>query len=158
MMAVICGNIRMIALPTLVTAMVEEGSRDKANGLVGMVSGDTLLTSGVSGFLVAWDGIRGTLLLAIVFTAIAFLHLLTVHIDDPEPASSLPGERKEVDVKGTIRVVKAVPGLTALILFSTFNNLLGGVFMALMDAMVAIADESAGMGSPLGISLQCFYY
>ena len=135
MMAVICGNIRMIALPTLVTAMVEEGSRDKANGLVGMVSGiGFLLTSGVSGFLVAWDGIRGTLLLAIVFTAIAFLHLLTVHIDDPEPASSLPGERKEVDVKGTIRVVKAVPGLTALILFSTFNNLLGGVFMALMDA------------------------
>ncbi len=27
-----------------------------------------------------------------------------------------------------------VPGLTALILFSTFNNFLGGVYMALMDA------------------------
>lgn len=135
MMAVICGNIRMIALPTLVTVLVEEGSRDKANGLVGMVSGiGFLLTSGISGFLVAWDGIRGTLVLAIVFTAIAFLHLLTLHIDVPEPASSLPGERKEVDLKGTIRVIKAVPGLIALILFSTFNNLLGGVFMALMDA------------------------
>jgi MFS transporter, DHA3 family, multidrug efflux protein len=135
MLAVICGNIRMIALPTLVTALIEEDRRDKANGLVGMVTGiGFLMSSGISGFLVAWDGIRGTLVLAIIFTALAFLHLLTVHIDDPEPASSLPGERKKVDLKGTVRVIKAVPGLVALILFSTFNNLLGGVFMALMDA------------------------
>src|SRR5690606_32148854 len=35
---------------------------------------------------------------------------------------------------GTIRIVGAVPGLFALIFFSAFNNLLGGVFMALMDA------------------------
>jgi MFS transporter, DHA3 family, multidrug efflux protein len=135
MLAVICGNIRMIALPTLVTVLIEEDKRDKANGLVGMVTGiGFLLTSGISGLLVAWDGIRGTLVLAIIFTALAFVHLLTVHIDDPEPASSLSGERKEVDLKGTVRVIKAVPGLVALILFSTFNNLLGGVFMALMDA------------------------
>jgi MFS transporter, DHA3 family, multidrug efflux protein len=135
MLAVICGNIRMIALPTLVTALIEEDKRDKANGLVGMVNGvGFLLTSGISGFLVAWDGIRGTLVLAIGFTALAFVHLLTVRIDEPEPASSVPGERKEVDLKGTIRVIKAVPGLVALIIFSAFNNLLGGVFMALMDA------------------------
>jgi DHA3 family multidrug efflux protein-like MFS transporter len=135
MLAVICGNIRMIALPTLVTVLIDEDRRDKANGLVGMVNGmGFLLTSGISGFLVAWDGIRGTLVLAIIFTALAFLHLLTVHIDEPEPSSSVPGERKEVDLKGTVRVIKAVPGLVALILFSAFNNLLGGVFMALMDA------------------------
>jgi DHA3 family multidrug efflux protein-like MFS transporter len=135
MLAVICGNIRMIALPTLVTVLIDEDRRDKANGLVGMVNGmGFLLTSGISGFLVAWDGIRGTLLLAIIFTALAFLHLLTVHIDEPEPSSSVPGERKEVDLKGTVRVIKAVPGLVALILFSAFNNLLGGVFMALIDA------------------------
>jgi MFS transporter, DHA3 family, multidrug efflux protein len=135
MLAVICGNIRMIALPTLVTALIDENKRDKANGLVGMVNGvGFLLTSGISGFLVAWDGIRGTLVLAIGFTALAFLHLLTVPIDEPEPASSQSGERREVDLKGTIRVIKAVPGLVALIIFAAFNNLLGGVFMALMDA------------------------
>jgi DHA3 family multidrug efflux protein-like MFS transporter len=135
MLAVIFGNIRMIALPTLVTALIEEDKRDKANGLVGMVTGiGFLLTSGISGFLVAWDGIRGTLFLALGFTALAFLHLLTVRIDDPEPASSAPGGRKDVDLKGTIRVVAAVPGLFALIFFATFNNFLGGVFMALMDA------------------------
>jgi MFS transporter, DHA3 family, multidrug efflux protein len=135
MLAVICGNIRMIALPTLVTALIEEDRRDKANGLVGMVSGvGFFMTSGISGFLVAWDGIRGTLVLATGFTALVFLHLLTVHIYDPEPTSSVPGERKEVDLKGTVHVIKSVPGLVALILFAAFNNLLGGVFMALMDA------------------------
>jgi DHA3 family multidrug efflux protein-like MFS transporter len=135
MLAVICGNIRMIALPTLVTALVPEDRRDRANGLVGMVTGiGFLLTSGISGFLVAWDGIRGTLVLAVAFSALAFLHLATVRFGEPEPAAAAPGERKRVDLKGTIAVVAAVPGLFALIFFSTFNNFLGGVFMALMDA------------------------
>ena len=134
MLGVICGNLRLIALPTLVTALIEEDKRDKANGLVGMVTGiGWLLTSGLSGFLVAWDGIRGTLIVGIGFTALAFLHLLSVRIDDPEPASAAPGERKRVDLKGTVALVTAIPGLIALILFSTFNNFLGGVFMALMD-------------------------
>jgi DHA3 family multidrug efflux protein-like MFS transporter len=39
-----------------------------------------------------------------------------------------------VDIRGTIRVIAAVPGLFALIFFATFNNFLGGIFMALLDA------------------------
>lgn len=134
MLAVICGNIRMIALATLVTLLIAEDRRDKANGLVGMVGGiGFMLTSGISGFLVAWDGIRGPLALAIGFTAFAFGHLLTVRVEDPEPESAAAGGRRDIDLRGTIRVVAAVPGLFALIFFATFNNLLGGVFMALMD-------------------------
>ncbi len=54
MLGVIGGNIRLLALPTLVTAMVEPERRDRANGLVGMVARvGFLLTSGLSGFLVA---------------------------------------------------------------------------------------------------------
>jgi DHA3 family multidrug efflux protein-like MFS transporter len=134
MLGVICGNIRMIALPTLVTALIEEGKRDKANGLVGMVTGiGFLVTSAFSGFLVAWDGIRGPLIIAVGLSAVAFLHLATVHFGEPEPATAEDG-KKTIDLKGTIAVVGAVPGLFALIFFATFNNLLGGVFMALMDA------------------------
>jgi DHA3 family multidrug efflux protein-like MFS transporter len=134
MLAVIAGNIRMIALATLVTALIPAEGRDKANGLVGMVGGiGFLVTSAISGFLVAWDGIRGPLMLAIGFSALAFVHLLSVRFDDPEPASSAAGEARAIDLRGTIRVVAGVPGLFALILFATFNNLLGGVFMALMD-------------------------
>lgn len=47
----------------------------------------------------------------------------------PDPAILSKG----VDLKGSLRVINAVPGLLALILFSCFNNLVGGVYTALMD-------------------------
>lgn len=134
MLGVIAGNIRMIALATLVTLLIPPERRDKANGLVGMVGGlGFLVTSAISGFLVAWDGIRGPLVLAIGFSALAIAHLPLVRFDDPVPEATSHDGRREIDLRGTIRVVAAVPGLFALILFATFNNLLGGVFMALMD-------------------------
>lgn len=134
MLGVIAGNIRMIALPTLVTALIPADRRDKANGLVGMVTGiGFVVTSAISGFLVAWGGMVATLGFALALTAISFLHLLAVKLDEPAPEAESTGARREVDLAGTVRVVSAVPGLFALIFFSAFNNLLGGVFMALMD-------------------------
>ncbi len=137
MFGVIAGNIRSIALPTLVTVLIPEDQRDKANGLVGMVTGIGFLTTSViSGFLVAWGGMHATLILALVLTALVFLHLLIVKVDEgrPVPTADKPAEPKRVDLAGTIRVVAAVPGLFALIFFATFNNFLGGIFMALLDA------------------------
>lgn len=134
MAGVIAGNIRMIALPTLVTAMIPENGRDKANGLVGMVTGvGFVITSAISGFLVAWGGMLATLIFALALTAIAFFHLLALRLDEPAPHSEVSGEPHRIDLRGTVRIVGAVPGLFALIGFSAFNNLLGGVFMALMD-------------------------
>ncbi|MBL0913977.1 MAG: MFS transporter [Sphingopyxis sp.] len=134
MLGVIVGNIRMIALPTLVTLLVPEDRRDKANGLVGMVSGiGFLTTSAISGFLVAWGGMVATLVFAIGFSLVAALHLLFVKVDEPRDTDTLDAPRR-IDLAGTFRVVLGISGLFALILFSAFNNLLGGVFMALMDA------------------------
>ena len=134
MLGVIAGNVRNIALPTLVTALVPEDRRDRANGLVGMVTGiGFLTTSAISGFLVAWGGMAATLAFAIAFSVIAFAHLLFVRIEEPRHAAAADTPRR-VDLKGTIRVVAGVPGLFALIFFAAFNNLLGGVYMALMDA------------------------
>ena len=139
MAGVIAGNIRSIALPTLVTALVAEDRRDRANGLVGMVSGiGFLTTSMISGLLVAWAGMTGALVFALTLSATVFLHLRFVTVDEPDPealrvAAGQAGPGR-VDIRGTIGVVGAVPGLFALILFATFNNFLGGVFMALMDA------------------------
>lgn len=147
MFGVIAGNLRGIALPTLVTLLVPEDRRDKANGLVGMVGGiGFLTTSAISGFLVAWGGMVATLAFAIVFSVLAFVHLLFVHVDEPRPEATHDAPRR-VDLAGTIRVVGAVPGLFALILFATFNNFLGGVFMALMDAygLSLMAVEAWGL-------------
>lgn len=137
MLGVIAGNIRSIALPTLVTIMIAEGERDKANGLVGMVGGIGFLTTSViSGFLVAWGGMLATLVLAIGLTLLAFAHLLFVKVDEGRavPVEGEPEPDRRVDIAGTIAVVAAVPGLFALIFFATFNNFLGGIFMALLDA------------------------
>jgi len=135
MVGVIAGNVRNIALPTLVTALVPEDRRDRANGLVGMATGvGFLTTSAISGFLVAWGGMAGTLLFAMAFSALAFAHLLLVGVSEPQRDAGAPAEPKRIDIRGTLKVIGAVPGLFALILFATFNNLLGGVFMALMDA------------------------
>jgi len=137
MLGVIAGNIRSIALPTLVTLLVPEDRRDRANGLVGMVSGVGFLTTSViSGFLVANGGMVSSLVFALTFSVVAFVHLAVVKLDEPRdaPSPGQPAEPKRVDIAGTIKLVAGVPGLFALILFAAFNNFLGGVFMALMDA------------------------
>lgn len=135
MLGVVVGNIRTIAMPTLVTILIPEDRRDKANGLVGTTSGVSfLVTSVISGLLVAAGGMLYVLWLAVAILALSILHLGKITV--PE-RGIIHGEGepdgKKVDLKGTLKVVKAIPGLIALILFTTFNNFLGGVFMALMD-------------------------
>ncbi|WP_029042539.1 MFS transporter [Cucumibacter marinus] len=137
MLGVIAGNIRGIALPTLVTILIPAEERDKANGLVGMVGGiGFLITSAISGFLVAWGGMYLALIVALVATVLAIIHLGTVRVDEgrPVPTGDQPAPKHNIDIAGTVRVIAAVPGLFALIFFATFNNFLGGIFMALLDA------------------------
>lgn len=74
-----------------------------------------------------------TLGFAMIFSLAAAVHLLFVPVDEPRPATDTE-EPRRVDLAGTIRLVAGISGLFALIFFSAFNNLLGGVFMALMDA------------------------
>ena len=147
MFGVIAGNVRNIALPTLVTLLVPEDRRDKANGLVGMATGiGFVTTSAISGLLVAWGGMVATLVFALPFTLLALVHLLFVQVNESPPANAA-GAPKRVDITGTIRVVAGVSGLFALILFGAFNNFLGGVFMALMDAygLSLMAVEAWGL-------------
>ena len=143
MVGVIAGNIRSIALMTMVTVLFEADRRDKANGLVGTASGVSfLVTSVISGLLVAAGDMFYVLLLAMTVMVAAAVHLALVKVDErrrvdgevvePPPVSE-PNAGK-VDLRGTLRLVRGVPGLLALILFSCFNNFLGGAFMALMDA------------------------
>jgi DHA3 family multidrug efflux protein-like MFS transporter len=140
MLGVIAGNVRTIALTTLVTLLVPTGVRDRANGLVGTTTGVSfLVTSVISGLLVAAGGMLYALLLALVVLTASLLHLARVVIPGdrpgrPEPdAVPGPDADRSIDLRGTVRLVRGVPGLLALIGFSCFNNFLGGVFMALLD-------------------------
>ena len=137
LMGAIAGNLRGIALSTLVTIMVAEESRDKANGMVGTANGIAFLGASIfSGLVIGYLGVPWMLAIAIGFTILVIVHLATMTI--PDFAKSANGEAEasqgKVDIRGTIRAVKSVPGLFGLIFFHTFNNFLGGIFMALMDA------------------------
>lgn len=127
-------NMRNIALSTTVTLLVPKDNRDKANGLVGAVQGVAFaVTSVFSGLSIGMLGMGWTLIIAICLTALALIHLLFVSIPEKGIMHDPSLEGKKVDVKGSLLAIRAVPGLIALILFSTFNNFIGGVYMALMD-------------------------
>lgn len=131
---VTAGNIRVIALPTLVTLLIPADERDKANGMSGMVMGVSTSGAGIlSGLALGFSSMFWVLLSGVILMIIAIVFLL--YIDIPEKDIVHTAEKpKKVDVKGTIKAIKGVPGLFSLIFFTTFNNFLGGVFMALMDA------------------------
>lgn len=136
MLGVVVGGIYNIAIPTLVAFLVEEDKRDKANGMFGTVAGIGFgITSVASGLVLGFFGMFSVLVVAVVFTVIGIMVLSLVRVDEKRivhvDAEMLP---KKIDIKGTLKVVNAVPGLMALIIFTTFNNFLGGVFMSLMDA------------------------
>lgn len=125
-------NLRNIALSTTVTLLVPVEKHANANGLVGAVQGiGFLVTSVFSGLSIGFLGMGGTLLIAIVVTAVALAHLVFVRI--PEEKPKVAEKAPLVDFSGSAKAIRAVPGLFALIVFSTFNNLIGGVYMALMD-------------------------
>jgi len=157
MLGVIAGNLFTIALPTCVTLLIPAEIRDRANGLVGTSTGVSfLVTSVISGVLVAAGGMLYVLVLAVVVLALVELYLAVLKVPErrivttseamgegdeateagPTDAgpSDAAAEGKGVDIRGTLRIVRGVPGLLALIVFACFNNFLGGAFMALMDA------------------------
>ena len=69
--------------------------------------------------------------------------------------SSLP-IRSPSKTKSTLRVVRGVPGLLALIAFSCFNNFLAGAFMALMDAYGLYLMSVQAWGLLWGALTTCF--
>ncbi len=133
---VMAGAVFNIAIPTLVTVLVPEDRRDRANGLFGTVGGISFaITSVASGLTLGFAGMFWVLVAAIVFSIISIIHLSFISIPEDsiihtqhDPATG------KLDIKGTIRTIRSIPGLFALIFYATFNNFLGGVFMALMDA------------------------
>jgi DHA3 family multidrug efflux protein-like MFS transporter len=157
MVGTVAQNLRTIALATTVTMLFSEG-RDKINGLVGMARGISFsLTSVLSGVVIGFYGMDVALILACVLTVITLIHLMTISL--PEPKIVHTEERpRTMDLAGTIAIILTIPGLIALIFFNTFNNFLGGVFMALMDpyGLSLVSVETWGImwgGASLAIIL-----
>lgn len=131
----IAGALYQIAVPTLVTVLVPEDRRDKANGMLGMTMGIAFaITSVASGFTLAYGGMETVLLIAMGMTLVGMFLMYLVPIPEQKIIHLDGATHQKIDVKGTIKVIKNIPGMFGLIFFTTFNNFIGGVFMALMDA------------------------
>jgi len=128
-------NMRNIALSTTVTILVPKEKHANANGLVGSVAGvGFLVTSVFSGLAIGFLGMGWSLVIALALTLIALLHLIFfVDIPEKEIVHDPELAAKKLDIRGSIAAIRVVPGLMALIFFSTFNNFIGGAYMALMD-------------------------
>lgn len=136
MLGSIIGNIRAISLTTLVSIMFTDEERPKVNGLVGTVQGVTFMsTSILSGLSIAYLGMQYSIFAAVLVTMVVVVHLATLRfgVKDIVYAKQKEGVGA-VDIKGTLALLRETPGIIALILFTSFNNFLGGVFMALMDS------------------------
>lgn len=145
-------SMRNIALSTTVTLLVPSAERDRANGTVGAVQGvAAVVTSVFSGLAIGTVGLGGTLLVANLLNAVAVLHLVTISIPERQPVADRAGQRL-FDFAGAFGAVRQVPGLLAMILFATFNNLVGGVFMALMDPYGLILFDVKVWGVVLGVT------
>lgn len=130
----VASMMRGIALSTCVTLLVAEHRRDRANGLVGTVTGVSMaITSVFSGLVIGALGMGWALGISLTVTVAAWAHLSSIRIPEAAPARREASE-SHLDVRVAIEAIRAVPGLFMLILLAAFNNLLGGVFLALMDA------------------------
>ncbi len=144
-------QMRNLALATTVTLLIDEPRRANANGLVGTVQGITfLVTSVFSGLSVGLLGMGPTILIAMVCTIAPMIHLYILRVNEPEIVRD--PEYRAIDFRGGWRAILGVPGLFALVLFSTFNNLTGGVFMALLDPYGLTLFEVEIWGLVLGLT------
>ncbi|MGO2328446.1 MFS transporter [Glutamicibacter arilaitensis] len=126
-------QMRGIALSTTVTLLIPVERHANANGLVGTVQGIAfIITSVFSGLSIGLLGMGWTLVIAIAMVVITLLHLLGISIPEQEPEKE-EGLTKTSDLRLGFTTVMAIPALFALIIFSMFNNFIGGIYMALMD-------------------------
>lgn len=143
-------QLRGIALSTTVSLLVPGPKRANANGLVGTVQGlGFLVTSVFSGLAIGYLGMGWSIVIAVVFVGLSLAHLLTLRIPEPVIVHT-EGQPGWVDIRGGFAAVMAAPGLFALVLFTTLNNLVGGVYMALTDPY---GIEVFGTAQAWGIAL-----
>jgi DHA3 family multidrug efflux protein-like MFS transporter len=115
--------------------LVPENKRDKANGLFSTATGISFgINSVASGLVLGFGSMFWVLVGGIAFTLLGIVYLAFIPITEENPMERENEKQEKIGVRGTIRLIKSISGLFALIFLSTFNNLLGGVFFALMDA------------------------
>lgn len=149
----IAGNMRAIALTTIVTLLVPSDERDKANGLVGATNGVSfVITSVFSGLAIGYLGMSGSLIITLLLILGVLIHLQFISIPEEQQHHQVDLQKKHIDIREAINTIVAIPGLKYLIIFNVFNNLIGGVFMSLIDPYGLTLFSVKTWGFVLGIT------
>jgi DHA3 family multidrug efflux protein-like MFS transporter len=134
----ILGNLRAIALSTLVTLLIADGQRSRANGLIGAITGvAATAASAISGITIGYFGMGWMLLAGVIITLLLLFHLLSIQISPANSNTSAPSETQQttskIDIAGTIRTISAIPGLWGLLFFQSINNIFSGLSISILD-------------------------
>lgn len=149
-------QMRSIALSTTVTLLVPVERHANANGLVGTVQGFAfIVTSVFSGLSIGLLGMGWTLALALLLICATLIHVLFIKLPETAPERE-PGKAKFLDFRSSYLAVIAIPGLISLIVFSMFNNFIGGVYVALMDPYGLSIMSVEAWGVTLGLTATGF--
>lgn len=148
MIGAVVGNIRMIALSTMVTLLFDEKERDKANGQIGIVNGLLFCVVSVFSGITVWQlGMGWALSFTLIASMLSLFHIISLKFpQEPHELLEIPPDKK-VDIKWTIAIISGISGLWAMIIFAMWNNFLWGVFMSLMDAygLMLVSVETWGI-------------
>lgn len=159
LLGALAGNLRGIALSTTVSILVPKEDYARANGMVGMIQGFGMIANTIlSGLIIGRLGMDWALYIALVFTVLSLLHLFFVHISEEHAHPDAELRNAKVDFRGALKTIRAIPGLMPLILFTTINNFIGGVFMVLLDPYGLEMFSVETWGIVLGITVMGFIW
>lgn len=134
LLAALACNLRGIALSTTVSILVEKENYARANGLIGMVQGVGMIANTVfSGLIIGQLGLDWAMYITLIVSAVMLIHLFFVPIAEDHIVHDPKLQNKRIDFSGALRAIHVIPGLMGLIIFTTFNNFIGGVIMVLLD-------------------------
>ena len=134
LLSALTGNLRSIALSTTVSILVSRENYGRANGLVGTVQGFGMIANNVfSGLIIGYLGMNWAILITLLLSVVTLVHLFFLSIPEKHIVHDAHLKNMQIDFRGAFSAIRYVPGLMALILFTTFNNFIGGTFAVLLD-------------------------
>ncbi len=134
LLSALTGNLRGIALSTTVAILVPQQDYARANGLVGMVQGFGMVANTVfSGLIIGYLGMDWAIYITLLVSAATLLQLFFIDVPEEQIVHDPHLQNSQIDFRGAFRAIHSVPGMMALIFFTTFNNFIGGAFAVLLD-------------------------
>ncbi len=153
LIGVVIGNVRTIGISSLVTSMVNNDEIEKANGLVASTNGVSFVfTSSFSGLAIAYSGLNGAYAIAIGLLIAVIIDLFFIKI----PKTLIDNNQPTTRLRDSLKFLLTQKTLFRLIMFTTLNNFIGGVFQALSDPYGLSLLSVQNWGFIWGV-VGCFY-